>query len=40
MDNMSAKFDQETHKGLVSFVFTSLLTYMSSVIMTFDLQNQ
>ena len=28
MANMSAKFDEEAHSGLVSFVFTSLLPYV------------
>ena len=37
MANMSAKFDEEAHSGLVSIVFTSLLPYMSIVTMTFDL---
>ena len=37
MPNMSAKFDQEAHKGLVSIVFTSLFLYMSIVTLTFDL---
>ena len=35
MANMSAKFDEEAHSGLVSIVFTSIFTYMS--IVTFDL---
>ena len=37
---MSAKFDEETHNGLVSIVFTSLFPYMSIVTLTSDLQNQ
>ena len=37
MVNMSAKFDQEAHNGLVSIVFTSLFPYMSIVTLTFDL---
>ena len=37
MDNMSAKFDEEAHNGLVSIVFTSVLPYMSIVTLTFDL---
>ena len=37
MANMSAKFDQEAHNGLVSIVFTSLFPYMSIVTLTFDL---
>ena len=42
MANMSAKFDQEAHTGLVAIVFTSLFPYtgMSIVTFTFDLQNQ
>ena len=40
MPNMSAKFDEKAHKGLVSIVFTSLFPYMSIVTLTFDLQNQ
>ena len=39
MANMSAKFDQEAHNGLVSIVFKSLFPYMSIVTLTFDLQN-
>ena len=31
MANMSAKFDEEAHYGLVSIVFTSLLSHMSIV---------
>ena len=38
--NMSAKFDEEAHNGLVSMVFTSLFPYMSIMTLTFDLQNQ
>ena len=38
MANISAKFDEEAHNGLVSIVFTSLFPYMP--IVTFDLQNQ
>ena len=38
MANMSAKFDQEAHNGLVAIVFTSLYSYMS--IVSSDLQNQ
>ena len=37
MPNMSAKFDEEAHNNLVSFVFTSLFPYMSIVTLTFDL---
>ena len=40
MVNMSAKFDQEIHNGLVSIVFTSLFPYMTIPTLTFDLQNQ
>ena len=40
MVNMSAKFDQEAHNGLVGIVFTSSFPYMSIVTLTFDLQNQ
>ena len=31
MVNMSAKFDQEIHNGLVSILLTSLFPYMSIV---------
>ena len=37
MVNMSAKFDQEIHNGLVAIVFTSLFPRMSIVTFTFDL---
>ena len=42
MANLSAKFDEETHNGLVSVVSTSLLVfpYMCIVTLTFDLKNQ
>ena len=40
MANMSAKFYEEAHNGLVSMVFTSLFPYMSIMTLTFDLQNQ
>ena len=40
MVNMSAKFDLETHNGVVSIMFTNLYRYMSIVTLTFDLQNQ
>ena len=40
MVNISAKFDEETHTGLVAIMFTSLFPYMSIVTLTFDLQNQ
>ena len=34
MVNMSAKFDEEAHNGLVSHLVTSLLPYMSIVTLT------
>ena len=34
MVNMSAKFDEEAHNGLVSIVFTSLFPYISIVTLT------
>ena len=37
MVNMSPKFDEEAHNGLVSIVSTILLPYMSIVILPFDL---
>ena len=37
MANMSAKFDDEAHKGLVYIMFTSLFPGMSIVTLTFDL---
>ena len=38
MANMSTKFDQEAHNGLVAMiVFTSLFPYISIVTLTFDL---
>ena len=37
MVNMSAKFDEEAHNGLVSIVFTSLFQYILIVTLTFDL---
>ena len=40
MVNISAKFDEEIHNGLVSIVFTSLFPYIPIVTLTFDLQNQ
>ena len=40
MVNISAKFEEDIHNGLVSIVFTSLSPYMSSVTLTFHLQNQ
>ena len=40
MVNMSAKFNEEAHNGLVSIMFTSLFPYMSIVALTSDLQNQ
>ena len=36
MVNMSAKFDEEAHNGLVSIMFTILLPYMSIVTWTSD----
>ena len=39
MANMSTKFDEEAHSGLVSIAFTSSFPYMSIVTLTFDLQN-
>ena len=38
--NMSAKFNEEAHYGLVFIVFTSLFPYMKIVTLTSDLQNQ
>ena len=35
MVNISDKFDEEIHKGLVSIMFTSLSPYMSIVTLTF-----
>ena len=42
MVNMSAKFDEEAHNGLVCIRFTSLFSYVSTVTLTLtsDLQNQ
>ena len=40
MVNMSVKFDEEAHVGLVYIVFISLFPYMSIVTLTFDLRNQ
>ena len=37
MVNMSAKFVEEAHNGLGSIMFTSLLSFMSVVTLTFDL---
>ena len=37
MANMSAKFYEEAHNGLVCIVFTSLFLYVSIVTLTFDL---
>ena len=39
MVNMSAKFDEEAHKGLVCIWFTAYF-HVSTVTLTFDLQNQ
>ena len=38
--NISAKFDEEAHNGLVAIMYTRLFSYMSIVTLTFDLQNQ
>ena len=35
--DMSAKFDEEAHNGLVSILFTSLFLYMAIVTLTFDI---
>ena len=40
MINISAKFDEEIHNGLVYFVFTSLFPHMSIMTLTFDLWPQ
>ena len=37
MANMSGKFDEEAHNGLVSIVLTSLFPYKCIVTLTFDL---
>ena len=37
MVNMSAKFDEEAHVGLVYIVFTCLFPYMSIVALTLEL---
>ena len=37
MVNMSVKFDEHAHSGLVSIVFTRLFPCMSIVTLTFDL---
>ena len=37
MVNMSAKFDEDAHSGLVSIMFTSLFPYISIVTLTFDI---
>ena len=37
MVNISAKFDEEIHNGLVATVFTSLFPYLSIVTLTSDL---
>ena len=36
MANMSAKFDEKAHNGLVSIEFTNLFPYMSFMTLTFD----
>ena len=40
MFNMSTKFDEETHNGLVSIISSRLFPFMSIVTLTYDLQNQ
>ena len=41
MVNMSAKFDEEANYGLVCIGFiTYFFQYVSTVTLTFDLQNQ
>ena len=40
MANMSAKFDEEAHNGLVCIVLVSLFLYVSIVTLTFDLWPQ
>ena len=40
MAKMSAKFNEEAHKGLVSIMFTSLFPYMSILTLTSDLKIQ
>ena len=38
MANVSGKFDEEAHNGLVSIVFTSLFPYIMFIVtLTFDL---
>ena len=37
MADMSAKFDEEAHNGLVSITFKSLFPYVPIVTLTFDL---
>ena len=37
MVNMSAKFDEDAHNGLVAILFTKVCLYMSIVTFTFDL---
>ena len=38
MANMSAKFDEAVHNGLVFIMVTILTLYMSIVTLTFDLR--
>ena len=40
MVDMSDKFNEEAHNGLVFIMFTSLFPYMSIVTLTFDLINR
>ena len=42
MANMSAKFEEEAHNGLVAIMFTSVFPYTSIVTLTLtsDLQNE
>ena len=40
MTNMSTKFYEEAHNGLVSILFTSLFPYLSIVNLTFDPKNK
>ena len=40
MVNMSAKFDEEAHNGLVSIMLTSLFLHMSIATLNFDLRPQ
>ena len=38
MANMSAKFDEEAHNGLVSIMFTSFFLYVSILTLTSDIK--